>query len=1003
MNQSTVVDKAVLTALISAPLIVWSIDTRGIVRMALGKGIVRQGFTANDVMGRSIFDLYHDYPEFLANVRRALAGESVHFTLETFDGVFDRWLEPVRDATGLVTGVVGISIDVTGQYRAQQALRHSEEQFRNLVEGSLQGIVIHRDRRFLFVNQAYAELLGYASPDEVYALPSMDDIVVPEERERLREFSRRRLAGLEAPETYETASLRKDGSRVNLLVFSRRIQWQGEPAIQSTLLDITERKKAEQALQESEWQLSRAQQAAHIGTWYRDRETGRIRWSPEMYRLLGLEPTVPASIEAFTALIHPEDREAYVKQRDRALELEEQLSAELRVIRPDGQVRRMRVVGDCVAGPSGRAIAMAGTLEDVTERRVAQDALRQSEQRYRDLVEGSLQGIAIIQDDRYVFANPAYLRMFGFGSLEELQAAGTWHQRIAEHELERFTLLAGAHARGEAIPNMHQVDCLRRDGSLFTILAFSRAVSWNGIPAVQVAAVDITDQRRLERSLRLKDHAIQSASEAIAFGDLQGRIVEVNPAFVKLWGLASAKDAVGRRGVEFWWTPDDLPQAVQAIRARGHWSGETMARRANGETFPVEVRVSTVLEEQGRPVWLMASIVDISERKRTEERQRELEEQLFQAQKLESIGRLVGSIAHDFNNMLTPMFGYAELALASLEPSHPAHRHVSVIRSAAERAADLTRKLLLFGRRRAPRKSALDLTAELGTVVDMLRLVVPQSIAIETCIAHDVGRIEADPALVHQLVMNLALNARDAMPQGGRLTIAAERITLRQEDDRPGALHPGDYLRLSVRDTGHGMDENTLGRIFEPFFTTKPEGRGTGLGLSVVYGIVKQHEGHIAVSSRPGAGTAFDVYLPAAAAVPAQALTPAPAAGVRPAAVLVVEDDPQVLNLVSSVLSRQGLVVWEAEGPEAALRLLDTQPRPADLLLCDVVMPGMNGPALARKVLERWPATRVLFMSGYAKDLADKPEFEGHHVALLDKPFSIEALTRAVREALERE
>lgn len=231
MNQNAAVDKVVLAALANAPLILWSIDPQGIVQMALGKGIVRQGFQASDVVGRSIFDLYRDYPEFLANVRKALVGESVQFTLETFEGVFDRWLEPVRDATGAVTGVVGVSIDVTEQYRAQQALRHSEEQFRNLVEGSLQGIVIHCDRRFLFVNQAYADLLGYASPDEVCALPSMDEIVVPEERERLREFSRRRLAGLEAPEIYETASLRKDGSTVNVLVFSRRIQWQGEPAI----------------------------------------------------------------------------------------------------------------------------------------------------------------------------------------------------------------------------------------------------------------------------------------------------------------------------------------------------------------------------------------------------------------------------------------------------------------------------------------------------------------------------------------------------------------------------------------------------------------------------------------------------------------------------------------------------------------------------------------------------------------------------------------------------
>ncbi|HEX7927170.1 MAG TPA: ATP-binding protein, partial [bacterium] len=412
--------------------------------------------------------------------------------------------------------------------------------------------------------------------------------------------------------------------------------------------------------------------------------------------------------------------------------------------------------------------------------------------------------------------------------------------------------------------------------------------------------------------------------------------------------------------------------------------------------------VSTVRDDKGAPVWLMASIVDISERKRTADRQRELEEQLFQAQKMESIGRLVGGIAHDFNNMLTPMLGYAELALAALDTTDPTHRHIQVIRSAAERASDLTRKMLMFGRRRPLRKSRVDIGPEIQSVVDMLKRVIHETVIIDAQIDRDVGQIEADPALMHQLVMNLALNARDAMPQGGALTIQARRTTLTPGMTRPGDLPPGPYVRVSVQDTGHGMDAETVNRIFDPFFTTKPEGKGTGLGLSVVYGIVNQHGGQVTVTSKPGLGSTFVVYLPAPA-IAAEARKAVEHAAHTPqsATILVVEDDPQVLGLVSAILGGQGYALLPANGPDEALRVIAARSTPPDLLLCDVVMPKMNGPTLAKQILGRWPGTRVLFMSGYAKDVAEEHGLHQENATLLDKPFSVDELSRAVRRALE--
>jgi DNA-binding response OmpR family regulator len=377
----------------------------------------------------------------------------------------------------------------------------------------------------------------------------------------------------------------------------------------------------------------------------------------------------------------------------------------------------------------------------------------------------------------------------------------------------------------------------------------------------------------------------------------------------------------------------------------------------------------------------------------------QLEDDLRHAQKMEAVGQLAGGIAHDFNNLLTVIAGETELLSERLEPADPLRRDVAAIAGATERAAALTRQLLAFSRRQLLKPRVLDLNELVASVDAMLRRVIGEDVELVTRRSGAAVPVEADPSQLEQVVLNLAVNARDAMPDGGRLTIEVSQVEL-----PPGhGLGPGSYALLKVSDTGTGMDAETLERVFEPFFTTKPEGAGTGLGLSTVYGIVTQSGGDVRVASTPGAGTTFEVYLPSTAQLPATApAEPAPAfAPPATGTILLVEDDDAVRELALRALSDAGYAVLEAGDGGDALALCDAHDGPIDLLLTDVVMPEMSGRELAERRAPLRPETRVLYMSGYPADAIVRREVLDGGVELLEKPFTPMSLRRRVRAALD--
>jgi PAS domain S-box-containing protein len=543
-------------------------------------------------------------------------------------------------------------------------------------------------------------------------------------------------------------------------------------------------------------------------------------------------------------------------------------------------------------------------------------------------------------------------------------------------------------------------------GEVIDVEITSHTLTFNDRPAALVVAPDLTGRLRSEQSLveseARKAAMLEAALDAVIAIDEEGRITEFNPAAALMFGYGRL-DVLGRLIAETI-IPPNLRDRHRRGFARYLATGESTilgrrlqlsGLRSDGVEFPVELTVYRV-PLPGPPAF-SAFIRDLSEARR-------LEEQLLQAQKMESIGRLAGGIAHDFNNLLTAISGYAQLALERPELAPVLREDLEQIRTAAGRAGELTGQLLAFSRRQVMQPVSLDLGDTLRDISPLLRRLLGEDVRLVTQVGPDLGWVLADPGQLSQVIVNLAVNARDAMPAGGRLTLEAANVELDAEYAQGHAeVVPGPYVVLSVTDTGVGIDEATRARLFEPFFTTKEQGKGTGLGLATVYGIVRQSGGHIWAYGEPGRGTVFKVYLPRVEAATGERLMPA----VRPdktdgtETILVVEDDDGVRAFVQAVLEGRGYRVLTAANADEAVELAVGHEGPIGLLLTDVVMPGASGADLANRLRQIAPAVKVLFVSGYTENTIVHHGVVDQGVSFLAKPFSPDALAQRVRAELD--
>jgi PAS domain S-box-containing protein len=510
-------------------------------------------------------------------------------------------------------------------------------------------------------------------------------------------------------------------------------------------------------------------------------------------------------------------------------------------------------------------------------------------------------------------------------------------------------------------------------------------------------------QRALREAHGLVSAVVNDAPLAIITIDRDYHVTSWNPAAERIFGWTSA-EVIGR---PLPFVPDErrdefMRRVQTEVRAgRGITGLETRRARKDGTVIDVQLNIAPLHDATGSVAGAVGFLLDLTE-------QKQLEQQFRQAQRMEAVGQLAGGIAHDFNNLLTIINTNLELALSALPDGDEVRIEIEEARQAGARAATLTRQLLAFGRRQVLRPELLDLSAVVADLEKMLRRVIGEDIAFVSELGIGLGAVRADRGQLEQVLMNLVVNARDAMPAGGTLTVAT---TLAEIDAalarRHGSLIPGSYVALSVTDTGIGMDAATQDRIFEPFFTTKGVGKGTGLGLAMVYGVVKQSDGHILVRSTPGQGTKVTIFFPRIA----ESASASHAAGFMAASadatpggsetILVVEDEEAVRDVIRRVLTAQGYTVLEAAEGAGALAALARHPTPIHLVLSDVVMPNMHGRELAERLRAAHPGTRVLFMSGYDDDAIALRGVLAPGTAFIEKPFTVEQLARRVREVLD--
>ena len=650
-------------------------------------------------------------------------------------------------------------------------------------------------------------------------------------------------------------------------------------------------------------------------------------------------------------------------------------------------------------------------ISDVTEHKEAEEALHASEKEYRLLADNMLDGIWKTDMDLvFTYVNSAVYRMLGYTPEEWI---GTGLSDYCDRtQFEEMRGIAEKEVR--KLPNaegfVFETEIIRKDGSVKSLGITGRVLVDNDNRPIgfQGMARDITLQKQNEEELRKSEkkyrELFDSSRDAImTLFPPDWKFTSANRTTIELFGARDEQEFCSMSPWEISpeRQPDGEPSAIQSMRAietamqEGSHLFEWTHRRIDGKSFPASVLLNRV-ELEGK-TGLQATVRDVSG-------QKHLEDQLRQTQKLEAIGQLAGGVAHDFNNLLTVINGYSQIVHDRLPKDSPLRGDVADIIGAGERATNLTRQLLAFSRRQTLQTKPLDLNKLMRDFNKMVIRLIGEDIKIELLLAPDLGTIMADPGQIEQVILNLAVNARDAMPAGGQLTIETANITL---DESYTQSHrntkPGHYVMLAIADTGCGMNKETQEHLFEPFFTTKEVGYGTGLGLSTVYGIVKQHGGNVWVYSEPGKGTTFKVFLPlrkSEAPLADKIVAPEPVPR-GSETILLVEDEASVRELVTNVLEKYGYTVLSVSAPAEAVALFAENPERIDLFVTDIILPEEHGTALYERLLSMRSPLKVLFISGYSADAFIAQDFFQPGVQFLEKPFRAEALGRKVREVLD--
>jgi two-component system, cell cycle sensor histidine kinase and response regulator CckA len=904
---------------------------------------------------------------------------------------------PLRDLDGEIVGVIASVEDVTRRILAEQALEQSEERYRNAVERATDVVyMLAIDGTIISLNQAFETVTGWSRTEWIgqsfLGLIHTDDL--PKAAELLQCVLQGEQSG-----TFELRMLSRNGQYlVGECCATPQKENNRVVAVFGMVRDVTARKRVEEALRRSEDRFRNLAETAPDAILIID-ESGHISFTNRAAsRIFGRSND--EMLGADLTLLMPE----YLWELHRAGFGRFNETGE----RPSSW-HSIRLAG---LGKNGAEIPLelslaeffqdgtryfTGIVREISDAKVASGERSSSETHYREMVESLNDSVYALDEHGVIdYISPAIERIIGYQPSE-----------IMGRPLAEVVYPEDAHLFAESLKQAMdgatealEYRLISKEGDVRRIRSSARRIFSDADPVGLLGTmVDITDRKAAEARLERLSAAIEQASESVAIIDTKGKIQYVNCAFERNTSY-SREELVGesfrvlRSSLQDSSAYEDLWSAI----AKGErWTGRLLNRRKDGSSIEEESTVSPVRNESGEIVNFVAVNRDVT-------KEVELEKQLLHAQKMEAVGRLAGGVAHDFNNLLTAIIGYGQLVQNALGPNHSLRSEIKEILDAGTRAASLTGQLLAFSRRQKLVPRNIDLTETIGNLMKMLHRIIGEDIDLSFHTSPSVHQVFADSGQIEQVIMNLVVNARDAMPSGGRLIIEANNVILDEQYCRENLwAKPGEYARISVTDTGIGMDAETRRHIFEPFFTTKESGKGTGLGLAVVYGIVKQHDGLIHVYSEPGHGTTFKIYFRAQSIVTQDGSTEAQSA-VRGGdeTILIAEDEETLRELARSILQNLGYRVLLASNGEEAVSKYNAAEGEIDLVMLDLIMPRLGGSDAYKRMIATGKRVPVIFMTGYASGTVQTQAVGATGAVLIQKPYAVDELVRAVREMLDR-
>jgi PAS domain S-box-containing protein len=978
------------------------------------------GYSSAELLQRRVEDLTHpeDRKSDREAFQRVVRGEAPDYRMEKRclrkDGAL-AWMNVnmtvLRDAAGQPTRTVATIEDITGRKRAEESLRL----LGSAVEQAEDSIIITDAQldlsgpRIVFVNPAFTKITGYTAEEVLGKTPRIlqgartDKAVLA----RLRE-------ALARGESFhgETISYRKDGSEFHLEMHITPIRDPNGLVTHFVAIkrDITGRKRAEAALVETSALLETLLQNTPDGIYFKDMQSRFVHFSRKMLEIFHRTHSDELKGRTdFDFFSEEHARPAFEAEQEIIRTGKPILNLEEKEIHLDGRVGWVSTSKLLWRDKAGNVIGTMGISRDITGHKRAEAALVETSALLETLLENTPDNIYFKDmQSRFVHFSRTMLETFHLTHFDELKGRTDFDFFSEEHARPAFEAEQEIIRTGKPILNLEEkeVHLDGRVGWVSTSKLLWRDKAGNVIGTMGISR-DITGHKRAEESLRLLGCAVEQANESIVITDAQldlpgPRIVFVNPACTKMTGYTLA-EVLGKtpRILQGARTDKAVLARLRATLARGEsFRDELINYRRDRSEFYSEIHIAPIRDPAGNVTHFVAIKRDITERKR-------LEAHLFQSQKMETVGKLAGGIAHEFNSIMTVIIGQSELMLYDLPAGNPLRKNAAEIHQAADRAAALTRQLLAYGRKQILQPDVLDLNTILAGMESTLRHLAGCDVDVQIAPPTGPRLVKADPGQIEQVIVNIVMNAADAMPHGGKLTLETGETFLDQDyASQFSDLKPGEYVMLAISDTGAGMSEGVKARIFEPFFTTKEVGKGTGLGLATCHGIIKQSDGHISVYSEPGRGATFKIYLPKVRLEKTPPAPPLQSPGLPRGTetILLVEDDPALREMAASLLGRLGYTVLTAgNGLEALNVTHQSATGHIDLLFTDVVMPHMSGKELSDRIHALYPRTKILFTSAYTENAIVHQGVLIPGITLLQKPFTPSSLANKVREVLDKE